>query len=94
LRFSSECGPGNWDSGKLKLSPYATSSIGNLHFAVGARLCSIYGSYDTLYISAQYRPLSIAQNNDRNCAHFKILLVPNILVGSDQHIESSVLGGL
>ncbi len=80
--------------GNFRLWGCGTSLPGNLYFTIGAGLCSIYGSYDTLYISAQYGPLRMAQNNDRNCAHFKILLVPNILVGSDQHIESSVLGPL
>jgi hypothetical protein len=80
--------------GKLRLWADETSSIRDLHFAVGSGLCSIYRSYDTLYMLAQYWPLRVVQHDDRDCVNLQILLVPDIFVGSDQYIESSVHGGL
>jgi len=46
-----------------------------------AGLGSIYGSYDMLYMLAQYWPLRIAQHDDRDCVNLQILLVPDILSG-------------
>jgi len=42
---------------------------------------------------AQYLAIAIAQHDDRDCVNLQILLVPDILVGGDQHIKSSVLSG-
>jgi len=69
------------NGGKLRLWAYVTSLLGNLHFAVGAGLGSIYGSYDMRYMLAQYWPLRIAQHDDRDCVNLQILLVPDILSG-------------
>ena len=69
------------NGGKLRLWAYVTSLLGNLHFAVGAGLGSIYGSYDMRYMLAQYWPLRIARHDDRDCVNLQILLVPDILSG-------------
>jgi len=45
-------------------------------------------------MQAQYWPLRIAQHDERDCANCQILLVADIFVGGDQHIESGVLSGL
>ena len=41
-----------------------TSSIRNLHFDVGAWLCSTHSCDDTIDVVAQHRPLWIAQYDD------------------------------
>ncbi len=71
--------------------PAVTSLPGNFHFAEGAGLCSIYDSYDTLDMLAQYWPLRIAQHNDRNDALGEILLKADVLVGGHKYFKSSYL---
>src|SRR5208283_2254220 len=66
----------------------------DFHFDVSARSCSIHSRYYPVHVPSQHRPLRIAEHHDRNCANRQILLVPDIFVGSQEHLKSSLFGGL
>jgi hypothetical protein len=61
---------------------------------VAAWLRGIYRIDDKFDMSVQPWPLGIAQHNERNSAKRSILLVTNILVGSNQHLKAGSFGGL
>src|SRR4029077_21108745 len=68
-----------------------TSLVGNFHFGVGARLCGIYGSYDTLYMLAQYEPSRISQNHNGDNALREVLLKADVLVGCKKQVKGGIL---
>lgn len=60
---------------------------------LAARSCRVDCSNDTRDVQAQYRPLRVAQHDRRDGASRQLLLLADIFVRSDQHVESFCLGG-
>jgi hypothetical protein len=62
-----------------------------LHFNVGARLCGIYGTYDTPYVPLENQLCGITENHNRNGALREILLIADVLVSGKKCLKRSFL---
>ncbi len=66
---------------------------GNFDFGIAARNGRIHGGNYPLNIAAQNRPLSVSKRNDSNLPARQVLLIPDVLVCRDKHLEPRGFGG-
>ncbi len=52
----------------------------NVHLGIAARCGCIHGSYNPFHVTAQDRPLLIAENHKRDFSPFQVLLVTHVFV--------------
>ena len=64
----------------------------DFYFRITTRRTGIYRRGYSVEMQPDKRPLLIAENNQRNFPARKILLVPDVLVGAEKHVVSSLLG--
>jgi hypothetical protein len=55
-------------------------------------LSGVYGRNNSSNVMTQHRPLRVAEHNERNLPSRQVLLVPDVLVRSDDHREIRFLG--
>jgi len=65
----------------------------NVEFGIATGRTRVNRRLNTRYMGLQARPRCRAEDQDRQAAVTKVLLVPQILVGRNEEIVASLLGG-
>ena len=64
-----------------------------IDLGIATGLCQIDGLHHQPNMGAEAWPLLLAENNDRNFPLRQVLLVANVLVGRQQHVEAGRFSG-
>jgi hypothetical protein len=59
---------------------------------IAARLGPVQGTNNPINVMAQYRPLGVSEDDDRDFPARQVLLVPHVFVGRHKYCEGRGLG--
>ena len=75
----------------MGMVPRITSILRDGNLDIAANGCRIYGGRDMPHDGPNARPTCCRENNDSNLSSRKVLLIAEIGVGGDKHLESTLL---